>query len=114
MHQKIQLETVDDNQNILLELRKEKNVVAIPKLEKKDEEYEYQLFGFTDEAFLFNIKYIFTRKELRDESEAETQILDDLKQKVLFDQQYESIYGNKNDSKDADERKSSSKCCLLI
>lgn len=126
LHQEIQLETVDDNQNILLELRKEKNVVAIPKLEKKDgkthtfswdipnEEYEYQLFGFIDEAFLFNIKYVFTRKELRDESEAETQILDDLKQKVLFDQQYESIYGNKSDSKDVDERKSSSKCCLLI
>ena len=80
-----------------------------------NEEGEYQLFGFIGETFLFSSLYVFTKREIREESEAEIKILEDLRQKVLFDKKYQSIYGKSDEENDgADERKKSSKCCLLI
>lgn len=127
LHQEIQLETFSEDQEILLELRREKKVVEMPKLVRKEgklnvfewdipnEEGEYQLFGFIGETFLFSSLYVFTKREIKEESEAEIKILEDLRQKILFDKKYQSIYGKSEEEKDeADERKKSSKCCLLI
>ena len=126
LEQTIQIETVSDDQEILLEFREQKEITAMPELVKKegnkhiykwtipDREAEYQLLCWINDVFSFSIPYIYRKKPLKDQTEEVLAVIDSLRQKVVLDSHYEK-YAMKNvEDNNENDRKKSSKCCLLI
>lgn len=124
LDQTIQLEVASKDQQILLEFREGKDVVAVPSLiEQKDQiftykwtipdkEAEYKLLCWINDNYSFTIPYIYRKEPLKEQTKEEKEILESLQQKVYLNAKYENNI--KEQENNENDKKRSSKCCLLI
>lgn len=125
LEQTIQLEMASNDQDILLEFREGKEVIAVPTLMQQkdltytykwtvpDKEAEYALLCWMNDTYSFTITYIYRKEPLKEQTKEEKDILNALHEKVFLNAQYESRI-NEQSRDVANDKKSSSKCCLLI
>ena len=115
---------IDSNDStVLLEFREGEEVIAVPTLIRQqnqtyvykwtvpNKEAEYQLLCWINDDYVFSSTYIYRKEPLKEQSNEEKEILNALEQKVYLNAQYEKNINEQNIKKD---KKSSSKCCLLI